>query len=98
MSLSVHSDIANTEDRIQTMAESRLRAARLFASRVTPTPSSMFVRVVIKSLESTDGAELGGIYLVNLSYLKLVEDAWGNARRAETWPGSFFLGNDTPKV
>ena len=59
------------------MAESRLRAARLFASRVTPTTSSMFVRVIIQSLESTDGAELGGIYLVNLSYRKLVEDAWG---------------------
>ena len=90
MGLSVNSQFI--KDRIQTMAESRLRAARLFAFEVTPTTSSMVVFVGRSQIKDTDGTQIGVMAVANVSYRKLVEDAWGNARPAETWSSFIYNG------
>ena len=97
---STGSDIENIEDRIQTMAESRLRAARLFAFEVTPTTSSMVVFVASFPISRDPGdTQIGVVAFVVVSYRKLVEDAWGNTRPAETWSGpSYFLQDGTEKA
>ena len=68
-------EIELTEERIQTMAESRLRAARLFTS-TTSADTYLYVRVTV----------VGGAFSMNLAFNKRVSDSLsGESFRAATW-------------
>ena len=68
-------EIELTEERIQTMAESRLRAARLFTS-TTPADTYLYVRVSVVEVA----------FSMNLAFNKRVSDSLsGESFRAATW-------------
>ena len=69
-------EIELTEERIQTMAESRLRAARLFTSTTTPADTYLYVRVTV----------VGGAFSMRLEFKKRVSDSLsGESFFAGTW-------------
>lgn len=71
-------EIGLTRERLQTLGESRLRAARLFRQRA---PSALVLRV------STLGAGGGSAFSVAVQLWKPVQDRNGYSFRAPTWRG-----------
>ena len=74
-------DIDLTKERIQTLAESRLRVARLYDAALPPAPY-LYVRVSVLVSEN----RRGGAFSIDVSFQKYLRDAVsGRSMFAEAW-------------